>query len=237
MTAKDDRQIGQGRMRSSECEIVAHVSFRRIDEDRAKTDDVVAGNQCAGAFLVKTKVTACVAGRVHRAQPNLRVSRSESITSSSSIKRSTLNCPVSDSAVDRCAATGTAHPEMLCTVSVQSSPRNVVRMHVSQDNLAHTSPCGDQIINGISQRLLLVFVRRSGIDDQQFFRGVNQITVRVRRRRLCRRAHRKANVIRPKLDAPHRLAMRVGTTESARPDLRRVRPTVFSAHAAPEAPR
>src|SRR5438093_1122105 len=56
----------------------------------------------------------------------------------------------------------------------------VIGMRVREDDLAHNSSFGKQIVNARSQSLLLFLVGRSGIDYKKFARGVNQITVRMR---------------------------------------------------------
>src|SRR2546430_5824132 len=73
---------------------------------------------------------------------------------------------------------------LLSQVIVQSlNSTEVIGMHVREDDLAHNSSFGKQIVNARSQSLLLFLVRRSGIDYKKVARGVNQITIRMRRRR------------------------------------------------------
>src|SRR5712664_2990235 len=82
---------------------------------------------------------------------------------------------------------------------------HVVRMDVCENDLAHDPSCGDQIVDAACQGNLFVFIRRTGIDHQDLAGVVNQITVSVSGRGLCRRAHRKANVVGMELDATCRL--------------------------------
>src|SRR6267142_6019922 len=86
---------------------------------------------------------------------------------------------------------------------------DVIRVNMSEDDLAHRSSFRDQIIDAVSQSLPFILIRRPGIDHQNFTRGVNQVTIGVRGGRLCRRAYGKANVIGMKLDSPGWLATRL----------------------------
>ena len=72
MSAEQDRQISERVHTRERVEIVAHVSFRRINQNRAEPDDVIAGNERAGALVVKTEVPARMTRSVERAQLDLR---------------------------------------------------------------------------------------------------------------------------------------------------------------------
>src|SRR5262245_60852128 len=102
-----------------------------------------------------------------------------------------------------------AHPVFLFEMLVQSLyAGRMIWMNVSQDYLSRGSSFREQLIDILCQRLLLIFIWRTWIDDEQLFRRINQITVRVRRRRLRRGACRKANVVRMKLHPACRFAVR-----------------------------
>ena len=73
-----------------------------------------------------------------------------------------------------------------------------------QDDLAHVTSFRNHFVDTFSQRLLLVFVRRSGIEDQHLFRVVDDVAAGVSSRRPRRRAYGKAQVVRPKRDAAAR---------------------------------
>ena len=75
-----------------------------------------------------------------------------------------------------------------CNVSAEMRFQSIhaadmIRMMMREDNLAHLSSRGSHLVNTFRQRLLLVFVRRSGIDDQQLFGSMDQVTAGVRCRR------------------------------------------------------
>ena len=44
--------------------------------------------------------------------------------------------------------------------------RHVIRMDMGQNDLADIAAAGNQIVDRVSQRVLLIFIRRAGIDDQ-----------------------------------------------------------------------
>src|SRR5882672_6238977 len=94
--------------------------------------------------------------------------------------------------------------------SQRVDPTDMIGMHVSQNDFVNASAFGDQIVNTQSQGLLFVFVGRTGINDQNLLGGVNQIAVRMCRRRFSRRANREANVVWAKLNTAHGLAMSIG---------------------------
>ncbi len=83
---------------------------------------------------------------------------------------------------------------------------HMVRMDMSKDDFAQGSSGGDQIIDTCSQRDLFILIRRPGINQKDLARAVNQITVRVGRRRFGGRTHGEANVVRKKFDTPRGLA-------------------------------
>src|SRR5712692_2152746 len=85
---------------------------------------------------------------------------------------------------------------------------DMIRVYMRKNNLAHHPAFRDQFVKTRSQRLLLVFIRRPGIDYQDFPRRVNQIRISVRCRRQGLRTDRHANVVRMELDAARWLAMR-----------------------------
>src|SRR6266508_4568073 len=82
---------------------------------------------------------------------------------------------------------------------------DMIRMHVSQNYFPDASTFGNQRINTCSKSLLLIFVRRTRIDDEQLCGVVDEITVSVRSWRPGRSAHGKADVVWPKLNTAHRL--------------------------------
>src|SRR5438876_4920870 len=86
----------------------------------------------------------------------------------------------------------------------------MVCVQVCQDHFTDSTPLGDQIIDTCRQRLLLVFIGRSWVDDKNLARVVNEITVRMCRRRFGRRAHGEAYVVGAKLDAAHWLTVSLG---------------------------
>ena len=49
------------------------MAFRRVDENRTKTDDIITRNQSASSFVVKAEVPARMSGRVQSAQLDLRI--------------------------------------------------------------------------------------------------------------------------------------------------------------------
>ena len=53
VSAKKDREIWYRAHPFERIKVVAHVTFRRIDQDRTKSDYVVTGKQRAGALVVK----------------------------------------------------------------------------------------------------------------------------------------------------------------------------------------
>src|SRR5260221_4415124 len=87
---------------------------------------------------------------------------------------------------------------------------NVIGMDMGENDLAHCSGSPNQVINTTGQRLLLILIWRSGIDQKDFAGGVNQVTVGMGSRWLCRRAYRKANVVGMKLDAAGWFSTRIG---------------------------
>src|SRR6185369_13799152 len=88
-------------------------------------------------------------------------------------------------------------------------PTHVIRMQMREYDLAHAAAFTDHVVDTFSQRLLLVFVRRPGIEDEHLLRVVNDVTARVRRWWTCRRAHWKADVIRTKRNASRWFAIRL----------------------------
>jgi len=68
---------------------------------------------------------------------------------------------------------------------------DMIRMNMRQHDLANIASARNQFVYSFSQRQLLVFIRRARIDHQNLTRRINQITVRVRRGRLGRRAQWK----------------------------------------------
>src|SRR6266550_2265556 len=94
------------------------------------------------------------------------------------------------------------HPERIHST-------NVIWMYVREQNAGQLSTFGEQLIDRCSERVLFVFVRRARIYHQQRSGGIDQVTICMRRWRLGRRAHRKADVVWTKLDAAHRLAIGV----------------------------
>src|SRR5689334_13242621 len=86
---------------------------------------------------------------------------------------------------------------------------DVIRMQVRNDYRANLATFGDHVVETLSQRLLLVFVRRTGIHYENLFRRVNQVAARVRCGRTRRRAHWKADVVWPERDTACDFALRV----------------------------
>jgi hypothetical protein len=86
--------------------------------------------------------------------------------------------------------------------------RDVIGMVVSQDDLAQSPPPRDEIIDARGERGLLVLVGRAGIDDDELA-VADEISVRVRRGRLGRRAEREAHKAGRELDAAHLLPVRL----------------------------
>src|SRR6266404_1771769 len=85
----------------------------------------------------------------------------------------------------------------------------MIWMDVGQNDLAHRSPFRNQIVDADCQCLLLVLIRRTGIDHQDLARVVDEITVGMGRRRSGRSSNWKANVVGMKLDATSWLATRL----------------------------
>src|SRR5258705_1969293 len=54
---------------------------------------------------------------------------------------------------------------------------HMIRMQMRQNYLPHSATFGNQVINASSESHLLVFIRRSRIEDENFPRAVNQVTV------------------------------------------------------------
>src|SRR5437763_860586 len=73
VAAEERDDARQGSVAFERREIVAHAPFLRVYEHRAEADDVVAREERARALLVEREVAACVTGRVHRAQGEMRV--------------------------------------------------------------------------------------------------------------------------------------------------------------------
>src|SRR5215207_2307179 len=86
---------------------------------------------------------------------------------------------------------------------------DMIRVQMRENDLTHAAAFARHFVDTLSQRLLLVFVRRSGIEDEHLFRVVNDVTARVSRGRPRRRAYGKADVIRPEGNASRRFAIRV----------------------------
>src|SRR5690349_2024649 len=86
---------------------------------------------------------------------------------------------------------------------------NMIRMMVRQYDLAHLAAAGDHLVNTRRQRLLLFFVRRSGIEDQQLFRRMDQVAASVSCGRTRRRANREAEVVWSKRNLTLGHAMRL----------------------------
>ena len=53
MAAEQNRQIRQSAHAFQRIKILAHIPFRRVDQNRSVSDDIVAGKQTARAFVVK----------------------------------------------------------------------------------------------------------------------------------------------------------------------------------------
>src|SRR5437867_4755247 len=92
---------------------------------------------------------------------------------------------------------------------------NVIWMNMRENDPAYRSIFSDQVIDAFRQHLLFVFVRGPRIDDQQLVRGIEQITVCMRCRRLGWCAYRKTDVVGLELDSPRRLAMRLGNRKKS----------------------
>src|SRR3977135_4390298 len=73
VSTKKDRNIWQRAHSLERVEIIAHVAFGRIYQDRAKSDDVVAGDQRAGPIVVKAEMPARMSGSVNSAQCDRRL--------------------------------------------------------------------------------------------------------------------------------------------------------------------
>src|SRR6185295_3499334 len=70
VAAKQNRQVRK-RTQALECfHIIDHVSFGRVNQDRAKTENIISGQKNSSIGIVKTKMTACVARSVQRAKVN-----------------------------------------------------------------------------------------------------------------------------------------------------------------------
>ena len=86
---------------------------------------------------------------------------------------------------------------------------DVIGMQMRDDYFPRLPAFRDHFIDAFGERLLLFFVRRTGIDDQKFFRSVNQVTARVRSWWTCWRAHRKTDVVWSKRDPARDFAVRM----------------------------
>src|SRR6185437_221253 len=86
---------------------------------------------------------------------------------------------------------------------------NMIGMQMREDDLTHGPALANHVVDTLSKCLLLVFVWRSGIEDDHRPGVVNDVAARVSRGRPSRRAHWKADVIRPERDASLRLTMRL----------------------------
>src|SRR5215217_6585871 len=86
---------------------------------------------------------------------------------------------------------------------------DVIRVQVSDDDLAHSPAFGDHLVDTRSKRFLLIFPGRSGIEDQDLFGVVNEVATGVgcRRSRWC--TNGKTNVVWSKRDPPSDLATRM----------------------------
>src|SRR5882724_1867476 len=89
----------------------------------------------------------------------------------------------------------------LCAQSFDSA--DMIWVQMSQNDCADGSARVHQIVNTGRECLLLVLIRRAGIYDQQLAARVDEVTVGMRRRWLCRCAQRKTDEARPKLDSTH----------------------------------
>jgi hypothetical protein len=79
-----------------------------------------------------------------------------------------------------------------------------------ENNLADAAPgVGDQFVDTSRECLLLVFIRRARIDNQQLFGVINEIAIGMSGGRLRRCPNWKADVVRTKLDLSNRFAMGV----------------------------
>src|SRR5205085_11829279 len=77
-----------------------------------------------------------------------------------------------------------------------------------QDDLAHVVPFSNQFVNTGGERRLFLFVGRAGIDDDEFARA-HEVSVRVRRGRLGRRADGEADEAGQEFDPAHGFAARL----------------------------
>src|SRR5688572_2727474 len=92
---------------------------------------------------------------------------------------------------------------------------NVIGMQMGNDYFSRFSSFGHHLVDTFGERLLLLFVRRTGIDDQKLLRGVNQVTAGVRRRWTSWRADRETDVVRSKRNAARRFAVRMANRQES----------------------
>ena len=131
--AEEHCQVGESAQAFERAEVVSHVAFGRVNEHGAEAHHVVARDERARPLLVEAEVAARVARRVQRAQGEPAARPSSSITSPSSISRSTRIVPAS--AFGRQAVRGDARaPAEMFDERVDSA--DVIRMKVRQDDFA-----------------------------------------------------------------------------------------------------
>ena len=89
------------------------------------------------------------------------------------------------------------------------SAADMIGVKMSDDNLSHSPPFSHQPIDKRVERLLLFFVGRSRIDDDELV-AADDVAVGVSSRRQGRRSYREKKNARAKLDAPNRCPLRFG---------------------------
>ena len=108
------------------------------------------------------------------------------------------------------------HFYLAAEVSAQGvDAANVVWMQVRQDNFTNFAAFREQFVNALSQRELLVFVRRGGVENDDF-RAADKVAIGVRGGRFGGRPHGETDKAGMKFDAARRFAMRLRQRQQTR---------------------
>lgn len=204
VSAEERDEARQGSIAFERREVVAHAALVGVYEHGAHSDDVVACEQRARVLVIKRQVAARVTGRVHRAERNGKVAFKlddvavfdEAVNSNTSLQLFGGQTMRRDLHI----ATELFAKTLDAT--------DVVGVMVREDYLTQSAAFVRKLSDELLERVLLVFVRRAGVYDDEVARA-HDVAVGRRRGRLRRRAYGEADEAGKELNPSHGLATRL----------------------------
>src|SRR5687767_1697864 len=119
-------------------------------------------------------MSACVTGRVHRAQHELRFAvQFDDLV----VLDKTIDLNVAEKLRGLFVSSGGNNAAEMRLQCVHS--RDWIRMMMREDDLAYLAPRCNRLVTALRQHLLFLFVRRSRVDDQQLVLGMDEVAAGV----------------------------------------------------------